>query len=134
MEKACYRKRKCKIFVVQRFSMGRLYSSYDNGSLTGQLENRFLFMPLPLAQIHLRHLLTRMGEFPSIYTDTTLTGEPAPVSRSYLTLRSMAQIALETQKYAPHDPLFPAGARVPSSFCTALDTVSTHDARANKHG
>jgi hypothetical protein len=54
--------------------------------------------------------------------DTSSTS-PDSNGRSYLTLRSMAQIALETQKYAPHDPLFPAGARVPSSFCTALDTV-----------
>ncbi|KAN0136105.1 hypothetical protein V8E53_005965 [Lactarius tabidus] len=44
-------------------------------------------------------------------------------SNGYRTLRTMAQIALESQRYAPPDPLFPAAARVPSSFCTALDTV-----------
>jgi hypothetical protein len=114
--------------------MGKLRSSNPDGSLTGRLENRFLSMLLPLAQIPLRHL-TRMGAFPSIYTNKPLTaGDPASVSHSYRTLRTMAQIALESQRYAPPDPLFPAAARVPSSFCTALDTVSTHDTRANKHG
>ena len=42
----------------------------------------------------------------------------------------MAQIALDVQRNAPPDPLFPAAARVPSSFCTALDTVSTLTRRA----
>src|ERR1700677_70939 len=111
MGKACCRKLKCKIFAAQRSSMGRLRSSYDNGSLTGQLGNRFLSMLSPLAQIHLRHL-TRMGEFPSMHTNQPLTtGDPASVSRSYRTLRTMAQIALETQRYSPPDPLFPAAAR-----------------------
>jgi len=36
----------------------------------------------------------------------------------------MAQIALEVQNNAPHDPLLPAGANVPSSYTEALDTVS----------
>lgn len=44
----------------------------------------------------------------------------------------MTQIALEAQRYAPPDPLLPAAARVPSAFCTALDTVSTHEARWHK--
>jgi len=38
-------------------------------------------------------------------------------------LRRMAQIALEVQNNAPHDPLLPAAANVPSSFNEALDTV-----------
>ncbi|KAI9452888.1 hypothetical protein BJY52DRAFT_1124024 [Lactarius psammicola] len=37
--------------------------------------------------------------------------------------RRMQQLALEIQNEAPHDPLFPAAARIPSSFTTALDTV-----------
>lgn len=83
-------------------------------------------MLLPLAQM----LLTRMSKFPFMYTNAPLTDSAmASISRSYSTLRSMAQIALELQRYAPPDPLLPAAARVPSSFCTALDTVSTHEAR-----
>jgi hypothetical protein len=39
-------------------------------------------------------------------------------------LRRMAQIALEVQNTAPHDPLLPATANVPSSYTEALDTVS----------
>ncbi|KAH9169262.1 hypothetical protein EDB89DRAFT_1854694 [Lactarius sanguifluus] len=39
------------------------------------------------------------------------------------TLRRMAQLALEIQRKAPPDPLFPAAARIPSSFTSALDTV-----------
>ena len=41
------------------------------------------------------------------------------------TLRRMADLALEIQNNAPHDVLLPAAAAVPSSFATALDTVST---------
>jgi hypothetical protein len=41
------------------------------------------------------------------------------------TLRRMAQLALDIQNNAPDDPSFPATARMPSSFTTALDTVST---------
>jgi hypothetical protein len=40
-------------------------------------------------------------------------------------LRRMAQLALEIQDNAPHDPLLPAASVVPSSYSTALDTVST---------
>jgi hypothetical protein len=36
----------------------------------------------------------------------------------------MAQIALEAQYTAPHDPLLPAEAKIPSSYTEALDTVS----------
>ena len=39
-------------------------------------------------------------------------------------LRRMAQIALDVQTNAPHDPLLPAAANVPSSYSVALDTVS----------
>ncbi|KAH8993667.1 hypothetical protein EDB83DRAFT_2304539 [Lactarius deliciosus] len=39
------------------------------------------------------------------------------------TLRKMAQLALKIQNEAPHDPMFPATARILSSFTTALDTV-----------
>lgn len=42
---------------------------------------------------------------------------------SSASLRRMAQIALEVQNNAPHDPLLPAVANVPSSFNEALDTV-----------
>ncbi|KAI0052041.1 hypothetical protein FA95DRAFT_1484280 [Auriscalpium vulgare] len=38
-------------------------------------------------------------------------------------LRRMAQIAREVQTNAPHDPLLPAAATVPSSYAVALDTV-----------
>ena len=40
----------------------------------------------------------------------------------------MAQLALEIQSEAPHDPLRPAPMNIPSSFNTALDTVSTRAA------
>ena len=36
----------------------------------------------------------------------------------------MTEIALEVQNNAPHDPLLPAAANVPSSYTEALDTVS----------
>jgi hypothetical protein len=36
----------------------------------------------------------------------------------------MSEIALEVQNNAPHDPLLPAAANVPSSYTEALDTVS----------
>ena len=48
------------------------------------------------------------------------------------TLRKMAQRALEIQDEAPYDPSFPAAARIPSSFTTALDTVRTPVLHANK--
>ncbi|KAF8270133.1 hypothetical protein EI94DRAFT_1572289 [Lactarius quietus] len=38
-------------------------------------------------------------------------------------LRRMAQIASEVQHNAPHDPLLPTAANVPSSYAEALDTV-----------
>lgn len=47
------------------------------------------------------------------------------VNYSY-TLERMAQLALEIQNNAPRDPLLPAESTIPSSFTTALDTVSTH--------
>jgi len=37
----------------------------------------------------------------------------------------MADIALEIQNNAPRGAVLPAAANVPSSFATALDTVST---------
>jgi hypothetical protein len=37
----------------------------------------------------------------------------------------MAQLALEIQDNAPRDPLLPAASVIPSSYTTALDTVST---------
>jgi len=47
----------------------------------------------------------------------------------------MARLALKIQRKAPPDPLFPVTASIPSSFTSALDTVSTYyAARANKHG
>lgn len=39
-------------------------------------------------------------------------------------LRRMAQIALEVQYKAPHDPLLPAVAKISSSYTEALDTVN----------
>ncbi|KAF8267057.1 hypothetical protein EI94DRAFT_1731643 [Lactarius quietus] len=53
--------------------------------------------------------------------DTSSTSDSN--GRSYRTLRTMARIALDSQSHATPDPLFPAAARVPSSFCTVLDTV-----------
>ena len=44
---------------------------------------------------------------------------------SSTTLRRMADIALEIQNNAPRGVVLPAAANVPSSFTTALDTVST---------
>ena len=41
------------------------------------------------------------------------------------TLRRMAELALEVQNEAPRDPLLPETANIPSSFATALDSVST---------
>ncbi|KAI0246219.1 hypothetical protein BJV78DRAFT_1286673 [Lactifluus subvellereus] len=41
---------------------------------------------------------------------------------STVTLRRMAQLALDIQNNAPRDPLLPDTASVPSSFTTALDT------------
>jgi hypothetical protein len=37
----------------------------------------------------------------------------------------MAQLALEIQNNAPQDPLLPVVSVIPSSYATALDTVST---------
>jgi hypothetical protein len=37
----------------------------------------------------------------------------------------MAQLALEIQNNAPQDRLLPAASVIPSSYTTALDTVST---------
>ena len=93
-------------------------------------------MLLHLAQMY---LLTRTGEFLSMHANMRLTASDsavisfASVSQSYLTLHTMARIALEIQRNAPPDPLIPAAARVLSSFCTALDTVSALAWRANKH-
>ncbi|KAI0253465.1 hypothetical protein BJV78DRAFT_1153081 [Lactifluus subvellereus] len=42
---------------------------------------------------------------------------------SAATLRRMAELALEAQNEAPHDPLLPTAANIPSSFATALDSV-----------
>jgi hypothetical protein len=39
----------------------------------------------------------------------------------------MAQIALEVQYTAPHDPLLPGEAKIPSSYTEALDTVNWSD-------
>lgn len=38
----------------------------------------------------------------------------------------MADLALEIQNNAPGNALLPTAANIPSSFATALDTVSTH--------
>jgi hypothetical protein len=48
----------------------------------------------------------------------------------------MADLALEIQNHAPGNSLLPTAANVPSSFATALDTVSTrasgrHDLNQN---
>jgi len=51
---------------------------------------------------------------------------------THATLRKMAQLALEIQNNAPHDPLLPADSMIPSSFSTALDTVSTFATLADK--
>src|SRR5260221_9652831 len=44
---------------------------------------------------------------------------------STTTLRRMADLALEIQNNAPGNASLPAAANIPSSFATALDTVST---------
>ena len=71
-----------------------------------------------------------------MYTNGPLTCRlsvlTASLSQSYPTLRTMAQLAREIQRKAPPDPLFPAAARIDSSFNTALDTVSTHAAGARE--
>jgi len=41
-----------------------------------------------------------------------------------LEVQKIAQLALEAQNNAPHDPLHPAAATVPSSYTEVLDTVS----------
>jgi hypothetical protein len=41
------------------------------------------------------------------------------------TLQRMARLAREIQNNAPQDPLLPAAMVIPSSYTTALDTVST---------
>jgi hypothetical protein len=45
---------------------------------------------------------------------------------STTSLRRMADVALEIQNSPAHDVLRPAAPTVPSSFTTALDTVSNH--------
>jgi hypothetical protein len=46
----------------------------------------------------------------------------------------MVNIALETQNRAPPDALLPAAARIPSSYNTALETVSADASHADKSG
>jgi hypothetical protein len=73
------------------------------------------------------HAISFGEEWDSTVFDSTLDFVPDPSvtyqNSSASTLRKMAQRALEIQNEAPHDPLFPAAARIPSSFSTALDTV-----------
>ena len=45
---------------------------------------------------------------------------------STTTLRRMADLALEIQNNAPGNALLPTAANIPSSFTTALDSVSTY--------
>ncbi|KAH9027877.1 hypothetical protein EDB85DRAFT_1892774 [Lactarius pseudohatsudake] len=71
-----------------------VYPSYANGSLTGPIRKPLSFHAVAFG----------------------------PNGRSYPTLRMMTQLALEIQRKAPPDPLFPVAARIPSSFTSALDT------------
>ncbi|KAF8260139.1 hypothetical protein EI94DRAFT_1897819 [Lactarius quietus] len=50
-------------------------------------------------------------------------GDSNSKSSALNTLRNMVQVALEVEKKATSDPLFPAATKIPSSFHTALDTV-----------
>ncbi|KAH9005432.1 hypothetical protein EDB86DRAFT_2825090 [Lactarius hatsudake] len=67
------------------------------------------------------------SDWDSTIFDSTRPFVPNPSvsyqNSSASTLRKMAQLALKIQNEAPHDPMFPATARIPSSFTTALDTV-----------
>lgn len=46
------------------------------------------------------------------------------MSQISLEVQKIAQASLEAQNNAPHDPLQPATATIPSSYAEALDTVS----------
>ncbi|KAH8979281.1 hypothetical protein EDB92DRAFT_1980226 [Lactarius akahatsu] len=73
------------------------------------------------------HAVSFGNDWDSTIFDSTRPFIPDPSvfyrNSSASTLRNMAQLALEIQNEAPHDPMFPATARIPSSFTTALDTV-----------
>ena len=120
MENARYQIRRSKIFVAPQSSMGR------------KLPPR-LFLPATDCLVR-KPLSFHAVSFCSEWDSTIFS--PARARPSFLypsithhdsldsTLRKMVQLALEIQNEAPHDPLFPATARIPSSFTTALDTVS----------
>ncbi|KAI9443933.1 hypothetical protein H4582DRAFT_2125919, partial [Lactarius indigo] len=73
------------------------------------------------------HAVSFGEEWDSTIFDSTRPFIPDPSisyqNSSASTLRKMAQLALKIQNEAPHDPMFPVTARIPSSFTTALDTV-----------
>ncbi|KAH8993666.1 hypothetical protein EDB83DRAFT_2325213 [Lactarius deliciosus] len=73
------------------------------------------------------HAVSFGEDWDSTIFDSTRPFIPNPSvsyqNSSASTLRKMAQLALKIQNEAPHDPMFPATARIPSSFTTALDTV-----------
>ena len=85
----------CKKFVSRRFSKGRLLPPFTT------ISDSFGRKSLSFHSVSF--------------------GEDA----STTTLRRMSDLALEIQNNAPGNALLPAAANVPSSFATALDTVST---------
>lgn len=72
------------------------------------------------AQCTTPDLLTRENDRRALSFHAVSFGRDAQSS----SLRRMSEIALEVQNNAPHDPLLPAAANVPSSYTEALDTVS----------
>jgi hypothetical protein len=88
--------RRSRTFVAQPFSEGELLSAFPRASLMVVIRKPLSF-----------HAVSFGSDTSSYY------------------LRRMAQLALEIQNNAPHDPLLPATSVITSSFTTALDTVST---------
>jgi hypothetical protein len=94
-----------KMFVAPLFNEGELLSTYTHRSLT------------------------TLGRKPLSFHAVSFGLDVSTAS-----LRRMAQLALDMQNNAPRDPLLPDTASVPSSFTTALDTVSTRASHALGNG
>jgi hypothetical protein len=82
----------------------------------------FVILPLDEGELHstclLVYLVFRFRKTLSFHAVSF-----GNIGHSY-TLQRMAQLALEIQNNAPRDPLLPAESTIPSSFTTALCTVS----------